>query len=104
MTTARMKTSSAASTASGMRDDDALDHVGGVLARVDRLLEQAVDLLPLDHVERVAAVGEQLGHGDARDPVALVLEPMDLDPVRLDLLEGVQLLERTHQLLALLDD
>ena len=41
----------------------------------------------------VNSVGDRL----AGDPVALVLEPMDLDPVRRDALEALELLERARR-------
>src|SRR5688500_17768333 len=104
MTTAAMKTANAASTTSGMRDDDALDHVRRVLARVDRLFEQRIHILPLDDVHRIASAGEQIGYGLPRDSITLVLQAMNLDPVVLDVLERVELLERPYDLLALLHD
>src|SRR6185436_2471811 len=91
-------------TASSMLDDDALDHVGRVLARVDRALGNVVDVLPFDDLDRVIAVLEQLGHGLAYDPVTLVLKPMDLDPVLLEALEIAQLGESPGDLLALAND
>ena len=63
-----------------------------------------VDVLPLDDVDRVVAVLEELGHRLADDPVAFVLQPMDLDPVLLHALEVAQLGERGGDLLALADD
>src|SRR5918992_358946 len=99
-----MKTPNAVSTTSGVRDDDALDHVGDVLACVDSGLEQRVDVLPLDDRHRVGAVREELGNRLARDAIALVLEPMDLDPVLLNVFERVKLLEGLDDLLALPDD
>ena len=65
----------------GVLDDDALDDVGDVLGRVDRALEDGEDVLPADHDHRVDAAGEERGDGVAVDPVAVVLEPVDLDPV-----------------------
>ena len=52
------------------------------LAGVDRRLERLEDVLPADHDHRVDAVGEQRRDRLAADPVALVLEPVDLDQVR----------------------
>src|SRR6476619_5824246 len=68
-------------------DDYALDDLGGGLRRIDRLLEHGEHVLPADHDHRVDAVGEQRGDRVARDPVALVLEPVDLDPVFVQVLE-----------------
>src|SRR5579859_4417136 len=45
---------------SGMLDDDILDDRGNVLAAVQRVLEQRVDVLELDHRERVIGSAEQL--------------------------------------------
>ena len=63
-----------------------------------------VDLLPLDQLDRVAAAREEVGDGLAGELVALVLEPVDLDPVLLQALEAAQVRERLVELLALLDD
>src|SRR5574338_278519 len=90
--------------ASSMLDDDALDHVGDVLAGVDGVLEEAVHVLPLDDVDRVGAIGEEVGNRLPHDAVALVLQAVDLDPVRLDALEALELLERADDLLALQHD
>src|SRR5688500_9588928 len=89
----------------GMLDDDPLDHVGRILARIDGVLEEGVDLLPLDHLDGIGSViGEEVRDRLAADAIALVLEPMDLDPMRRDVLEALELLECTDQLLALLHD
>src|SRR5258706_10047763 len=88
------------SVSSGMLDRDPLDDVGDVLGLVDGLLEETVDLLPLDDLERMAATREEIGDRLARELVALVLEPMDLDPVRLQPLEPALIRERLEQLLA----
>ena len=53
----------------------------GLLRRVDRLLEALEDVLPADHHHRVDPVVEQRRDRLAVDPVALVLEPVDLDRV-----------------------
>ena len=55
-------------------DEDRLEDVGGVLARVDRLFELLVDVLPADDRQRVGARAEEIGDRLAREPVALVLE------------------------------
>ena len=89
---------------SGVLDRDPFDDVGDVLALVDRGLEVRVDVLPLDDLDRVAAIGEQVGDRLAGELVALVLEPVDLDPVLLETLEAAQVRERLLELLALLDD
>ena len=87
-----------------MLDDDALDHIGCVLAGIYCLLAQRENVLPLDDFDGLLPVLEQLGHGPARDPVSLVLEPMDFDPVLLEVLEPAELAERSSQLLALPHD
>ena len=45
------------------------------------VLEALVDVLPADHDHRVDAVVEQRGKRLALDPVAVVLQPVDLDRV-----------------------
>ena len=47
---------------------------------------------------------EEIGDRLAPDPVALVLEAMDLDPVLVEALEAAQVAQRLVDLLALLDD
>ena len=74
--------------------DDALEDVRDVLAGVDRLLEPLEDVLPLDHDHRVDAAPEQRRERLARDPVALVLEPVHLDEVVVQVLEPAQPVER----------
>ena len=46
-----------------------------------------MDVLPLDDLDRVADVREEIAYGVAEDLVALVLVGVDLDPVRLQALE-----------------
>src|SRR5258706_10488756 len=48
----------ARSSPSGLLDRDPLDDVGDVLALVDGLLQEGVDLLPADHLERFGTTGE----------------------------------------------
>ena len=91
-------------TPSGMFHDDPFDHVRDVLAGVDGILEDRIDVLPLDDMDRVASVSEERCNRAARDTVALVLEPVDLDPVRRYALESLELFECPDELLALLDD
>src|SRR5581483_712753 len=66
---------------SSVLEGDALDHVRDVLAAVDRVLEDVEDLLPLDDVDRIGAVVEELRDGPPEKPVALVLEPVHLGAV-----------------------
>src|SRR3954447_10363908 len=69
-------------------DHNALEDVGHLLGGVDRGLEALVDVLPADHDHRVDPVVEERRHRLARDPVAVVLEPVDLDRVVGDVLEA----------------
>src|SRR5829696_6289684 len=71
-------------------DDDALEDVGHVLGGVDRLLEAFEDVLPADYHHRIDAVVEQRRDRLARDPVAVVLQPVDLHRVVRDVLEAAQ--------------
>src|SRR5439155_13090308 len=70
----------------------------------DRVLEQSVDILPLDEIERVATVSEQGRDRLACYLVALVFEPMNLDQVLLEPPEGAQMPQGIADLLALLAD
>ena len=83
---------------SSVLDRDALDDVGGGLGGVDRLLEHGEDVLPADHDHRVDAVGEEGSDRVAGDPVAVVLEPVDLDQVPVEVLEPAQSGKRLLQL------
>src|SRR5919201_1285395 len=49
------------SSRSGILDRDRFEQVGDVLALVESRLEQVVDVLPLDQVDRAPAVGEEVG-------------------------------------------
>src|SRR4051794_26164592 len=75
---------------SGVLEHDRLEHVRTLLGRVDPALEPLVDVLPADHGHRVDAVVEQRGHRLARDPVAVVLEAVDLDRVVREVAEVAQ--------------
>src|SRR5512132_2963376 len=70
-------------TRSGMLDDDGLDGVGHVLEPVERLLELLDDVLPDEHVARRVLGVEvvQIRPGPAVQPVALVLQLVDVDQV-----------------------
>src|SRR4051812_11122631 len=91
-------TSSAVST-SAVLDDDRLEDVRGVLARVDGFLEPLVDVLPADQCDRIRLRGEELADGVARDAVAFVLELAQLDELAARVLEPVQLPDGVIQLL-----
>src|SRR4051794_15816052 len=64
-------------------EDDALDDVGDALAAVRRVLEDLVEFLPLDHVQRILRVFEKLLDALEVDLVGFVLEPVDLDEARI---------------------
>src|SRR5574342_653599 len=68
-------------TRSGVPDHDRLDHVRHVLARVGRALEIAVDVLPLDDLDRVAVALEE-----HREPVLLDAVPLRLLALHLEAL------------------
>src|SRR5919204_2572404 len=78
--------------------DDGLQDVGRVLARVDGLLERLVDVLPADDRDRVVGGAEELGHGLAVQPVALVLELAELDQLPARVLEAVEARDRLLEL------
>jgi len=80
-------------------DEDRLEHVGGVLAGIDGLLELLVQLLPADDRHRVLAGPEQAGYGPADDPVALVLERAQLHQLLLRVAKAVEQLDRVVELL-----
>src|SRR5438552_19015935 len=63
---------------SAVFDEDRLEDVRRVLARVHGLLELLVDVLPADDVESVVARAEELGDRLVVQPVALVLELLDV--------------------------
>src|SRR5919204_1848823 len=86
--------------ASRVLDHDALEDVRRGLGRVDGALEDGEDVLPADHDHRVDPVREQRRDGVARQPVAVVFEPVDLDPVVIEVLEAAQVGERGGELLA----
>src|SRR3954466_16014591 len=88
--TTTMTRTTSLSTSSPLRvlDDDALEQVGHVLAGVDRVLEAVEDVLPADDHHRVDPPFEQRGDGLAAHPVAVVLEPVDLDRVVRDVAEA----------------
>src|SRR5574342_409121 len=92
MTTARSM-AQAGSSASGVLEDHALDHVGHVLGLVRGGLDEVQDLLPLHDRERVASALEELGQGGAQQRVGLVLQRVDLAAGRQD---PIGLLEIAH--------
>lgn len=87
---------------SSILDRDALEHVRHVLAAVEGVLQETVQILQLDDLQRRALAAEELRDGAARDRVTDVLEPVDLDDVLITLLTGLEpaysLLELRHRL------
>src|SRR5713226_5886626 len=82
----RMMKMTAVSTGRGARasrhlEDDPLDHVRHVLAPVRDGLEGLVDLLPLDHLDRIARRLEHRREGLAQQRVGAVLEAVHLHRV-----------------------
>src|SRR5437773_3028446 len=60
---------------SGHLEDDSLDHVRHVLAAVGDGFERLIDLLPLDHPDRVRLLVEHRGEAPRQPAVGAVLEP-----------------------------
>src|SRR5438105_775263 len=79
-------------------DLDRLDDVCDVLAAVERGLEKCVDVLPLDDLDRVRLVREQLGHRLSEDLIAFVLEGVELDPMLLEVLQAFQVSDHLDHL------
>src|SRR5919201_280480 len=77
---------------------DGVEDVGRVLARVDRLLERLVNVLPADDRDRVVGGAEELGYGLAVQPVALVLEGAELHQLPARVLEAVEARDRLLEL------
>ena len=69
---------------------DPLEHVRDRLTRVHGGLQRLEDVLPADHDHRVDAPREQRGDAVALQAVALVLQAVDLDQVRAQVLAAVQ--------------
>src|SRR5574340_783397 len=62
----------------GVLEDDALDHVGDILAAVGDRLEVLVHRLELDQFANVDVVAKELAHRRAHHPVGVALEAVDL--------------------------
>src|SRR5215217_2602312 len=90
--------SMAGSGSSGVLDDDALEDVGRLLRGVDGVLEALEDVLPADDHHGVDPALEQRGQRFADHPIALVLEPVDLDREVVDVLERPQAGDRQADL------
>src|SRR5215210_1754888 len=88
--------------ASGILDRDVLDHVRHVLATIERIFQEGVQILQLDNLQRIALALEELGDRVARGRVPDVLEAVDLDGVLAVLLAGSEfaygLLQLLHRL------
>src|SRR5919112_2079529 len=84
--------------ASGILARDVLDHVGHVLTAVERVLEEPVQVLQLDDLQRVALSLEELGDRVTRRRVSEVLEAMNLDSVPPVLLARSELPDRLLEL------
>src|SRR3954463_5303843 len=92
--------------------DHGLHDVRDVLEPVQSLLERLRDVFPSQDVHRTVIAPEHVGDRPAVDTVALVLQRIDLDPVRLqdapvepveDLEGGLGLRRRAHEHIRLLD-
>jgi hypothetical protein len=64
--------------------------VGDLLECVDRVLEGVDDVLELEHLERLVLSAEELRQDPSVALVAGVLQPVDLDPVLLEVLHRLQ--------------
>src|SRR4029078_5944786 len=80
--------------ASGFLDRDLLHDVGDLLEGVDRALERGDDVLELEDLDRLEVATEELGEGTSVALVAAVLEPVDLDPVLVEVGHRPQLRHR----------
>src|SRR3954469_10222345 len=80
-------------------DRDGLDGMGDVFEGVGSLLEPIGNLAELDHGEGVVVATEKTRQELAIDPVRLVLQAVDLDPVRLEVLQSLQPAHRVGRLL-----
>src|SRR5947209_6888885 len=78
-------------------DGDALQDVGDILPPIDGLLQQRVHILPLDDVDSVVFLLEELTDGLPDDGVALILQVVDPDPVLGHVLALVQLVDGLYQ-------
>src|SRR5919107_535260 len=67
--------------ASGILDRDVLDHVRHVLAAVERIFQEPVQVLQLYDLQRITLALEKLGDSMTRDRVSNVLEAVNLDGV-----------------------
>src|SRR4051812_22007409 len=94
LTASRIARDSRPGRRSALLDDDRLEHVGGRLARVDRLLDPLEYVLPADYHHRVDAVRKEGRERLARDPVTFVLEAVHLDQLVVEVAGRMQLRQR----------
>src|SRR5512143_801361 len=80
-------------------EDDTFEYVGDVFRSVRGVFEQLVDVFPLDDVNGVIMIVDELAEGVAVLAVDPVLEPVDLDAVLLhaEILLRAELPERLFQ-------
>src|SRR5206468_6368286 len=79
---------------SGALEDDAFDDVGDVFALVDGGFDDFVNLLPLDDLDAVLCLVEELGDQGAAAAVTAILVAIDLDAV---LERAVRRFQRAHR-------
>src|SRR5215208_4325230 len=105
MTTTVMTIARVTGGSSGFLDGDLLHDVGDLLEGVDGTLERGDDVLELEYLDRLEVTAEQLREGTSVALVAAVLEPVDLDPVLVEVGHRPQLRHRLGgDLGAALDD
>src|SRR6185436_1473986 len=81
---------------SGMLEHDRIEDVGHVFTAVGGRLDLLVEILPLDDLDRVVAVGEQLRQGRLHDPVGVVLLRLDGDALLVDALAVLHVAQQVH--------
>src|SRR5712692_9743909 len=81
----------------GVLECDALDDVGDIFAPVDGVLEEFVDILPLDDPQRVLAVLKQPRHGAPEQRVAFILAAVDLHAHLQDAIAVFQVAQAAHE-------
>src|SRR5688572_22830379 len=83
-------------------EDDALEDVRDILAAIGHAFEHVVELLELDHAQRIGLVAEQLRHRRAHHVVGFRLEAVDLGAQRHDRRRLRAVGQQRHGLLHLL--
>src|ERR1051325_12073347 len=79
--------------ASRVLEDDRLQDVRYLLAAVDGILDLVVDLFDLEDLEGVVGAAEEVGDRSTIQLVALVLDLVHVDPVLLEVLERLQMVD-----------